>query len=68
MQGLSALHEDVVGHIDDVGDGPDAHGMQTVAQGCGAGADLDSRQHAAAVAGAELRVGNLDGGMRDVEL
>jgi hypothetical protein len=54
VERLAAFEHDVVGDVDDVIDGIDADGGESVAEPCGAGADADAANESGVVFGAEV--------------
>lgn len=61
VEWLSAFEHDVVGDIDDVINGVDADGGESIAEPCGAGADADSANKSGVVFGAEVFAVDVDG-------
>ena len=61
MQGLAALHENVVGHVHDIGNGTHAHRVQPVPDAHGRRRNFAARDDAAGVEPAEIRVPDVDG-------
>ena len=62
VDGLARREEDVVRHVDDVVDGPQAHGLDPLPEPIGRGPDGDAADEEAAVARAEGLVEDLDVG------
>ncbi|MGA2631830.1 MAG: hypothetical protein ABSG54_16660 [Terriglobia bacterium] len=63
VQGMAEFHEHVVRHVGDVIDGPLAHRLQALLEPFGRRLHLHVLDDPAAIARAEIRVGNLDGNL-----
>ena len=68
MKRLSAFHENVVGHVDHIGNGTDTAGAKAVTQGTGALCDLDAGDDPAEVPVAQLGIGDLNRRVRSVHM
>ena len=60
MQGLTKFHQDVVGHVHDVGDGTHTDGVQTVTDRRRRGGNVHAFQQTQAICLAQLRIGDFD--------